>query len=135
MKAFKHAFTIAFSYDSLDPGATELNESAIRDQVTIKVHELFRNDELLEAVGAPFDTYEFTVNVYSSETGFVVDINDQLFEMSHNANMPNGVNLYIGRVHECQGFIEGLHLLSDGVALPSGLIAGIEQRLNAGGAG
>jgi hypothetical protein len=62
---------------------------------------------------------------------YIVLIHEDFFEMSSDANMPNGVNLYFGR--EEQGLIKELFLfdkkeimLGD---LPKGTLLGIIERL------
>ena len=134
MKAFNHAFTIAFSYESLDPDATEIDDKAIRDAIISRAEDAYDNNEILEAIGAPFDSYEFPVEVYKTEHDFMVVINGNIFEMSHNASSPNGANIHIGNSSACryEEMDRDYEKLPDDAVLPAGVVSAIEQRLNEG---
>lgn len=57
--AWNHAFDIAFSLVSQRQDASDVNPQAIRNAILGRLATL-TDDELMEAVGAPFDTYEET---------------------------------------------------------------------------
>lgn len=53
---YDHAFDIAFSLRSHAPDASDVTASQLRRAIGIRLARL-SDDELLEAVGAPWDTY------------------------------------------------------------------------------
>ena len=57
MPAFNHAFDIAFSLVSSDPKAADVTPQMLRAALIARLQSL-PDDQLLEAVGAPFDTYQ-----------------------------------------------------------------------------
>ncbi len=59
MPAFNHAFDIAFSLVSSDACASDVTPQMLRTALIARLQALSDN-ELLEAVGAPFDTYQHT---------------------------------------------------------------------------
>lgn len=54
---FNHAFSIAFSLDSHDADGNDAKPTAIRRAIYERLASI-DDDELIEAVGAPFDSYE-----------------------------------------------------------------------------
>lgn len=59
MKTFNHAYTIAFSIVSNHREGDDIVPQAFRHAVLNRLAAL-TDDELIEAVGMPFDTYEET---------------------------------------------------------------------------
>lgn len=57
MTRYDHAFTIAFSLQSATSDARDVGPAAIRTAILARLASL-PDDELIEAVGAPYDTYE-----------------------------------------------------------------------------
>lgn len=55
---YNHAFDIAFSLVSEHPTGEDVTAEQVRDAIIARVHSAYASGELLEAVGAPFDTYE-----------------------------------------------------------------------------
>jgi len=55
---YNHAFDIAFSLVSEHPTGEDVTEEQMRDAILDWVRWRYVRGELLEAVGAPFDTYE-----------------------------------------------------------------------------
>lgn len=62
---YDHAFTLAFSLCSRDPSGLEIEPAEIR-QAIIERLALLSDDELLEAIGAPFDTYDVNQSLDSN---------------------------------------------------------------------
>lgn len=65
-KQYNHAYTIAFSVVDEDPTGENVTAQSLRKALLARVASL-SDDELIEAAGLPFDTYE--------ETGDIHDIN------------------------------------------------------------
>lgn len=38
------------------------------------------------------------MKAYNTSTGYIIEIAGEAYEMSENANMPNGVNMYLGAI-------------------------------------
>ena len=57
MPAYDHAFTIAFSMKSNHPEAEDITPQQFRHAILARLAAVV-DDELLEAVGPPFDTYQ-----------------------------------------------------------------------------
>lgn len=57
MPRYDHAYTIAFSIKSHHPHGDDITPQQFRHAILARLAALVDN-ELLEAVGAPFDTYE-----------------------------------------------------------------------------
>lgn len=57
MTKYNHAFDIAFEIVTDEPEGNVTEEQVIFALIA-RVMQLSANDELLEAVGAPFDTYK-----------------------------------------------------------------------------
>lgn len=57
---YDHAFTIAFSLVSSDPSGRDVTPSQLRAAILSRLESL-ADDELIEAVGAPYDSYEMDV--------------------------------------------------------------------------
>lgn len=56
MKTYDHAFTIAFSIKSHHPEGDDITSQQYRHAILARLASLV-DDELLEAVGAPYDTF------------------------------------------------------------------------------
>lgn len=54
---YNHAFTIAFSLTSSDPSGCDIDAASLRIAILTRLEHL-TDDELIEAIGAPFDTFE-----------------------------------------------------------------------------
>lgn len=54
---FNHAFDIAFSLETSDPSGATTTARQFRDAILRRLDSL-SDDELIEAVGLPFDSYE-----------------------------------------------------------------------------
>lgn len=56
---YNHAFTVAFQVaGSLDKGGDDVTAEQMRDALRNRVNALMAAGEMLEAVGAPFDTFQ-----------------------------------------------------------------------------
>jgi hypothetical protein len=55
---YNHAFDIAFSIVSDHPTGEDVTAEQVREALIQRVHTAYSSGELLEAIGAPFDTYE-----------------------------------------------------------------------------
>lgn len=56
---YNHAFTLAFQLGgSLTEDGEDVSAEQMRDALRARINALMDNDEMLEAVGAPFDTFE-----------------------------------------------------------------------------
>jgi hypothetical protein len=63
---------------------------------------------------------------FKNELGFFIVIDEDVFEMNTQANLPNGVNLYLGTIKELDKKAFGKRIaLRD---LPGGVLEGIELR-------
>jgi len=63
---------------------------------------------------------------YKNEISYIITIDDDVFEMDSKANLPNGVNLYIGKKNEINRRFFGKRIaLRD---LPEGVLEGIKIR-------
>jgi hypothetical protein len=59
MKTYNHAFTIAFSVGgSTHPEGEDVTQEQLAIAILKRIADLVNNNELVEAVGLPFDTYE-----------------------------------------------------------------------------
>jgi len=58
MKKYNHAFDIAFSIVSAHPSGEDITAEQALDAIIERVKKAYASGELLEAMGAPFDTYE-----------------------------------------------------------------------------
>jgi len=57
MTTYNHAFTIAFSIESKHPEGDDITPQQYRLGILARLAAL-PDDELFEAIGLPFDTYE-----------------------------------------------------------------------------
>ena len=57
-KKFNHAFTIAFSLECDDPTGKHVTVTQLTEALCRRIADLIENDEMHEAVGMPFDTFE-----------------------------------------------------------------------------
>ncbi|MEE9383195.1 MAG: hypothetical protein V3V08_07260 [Nannocystaceae bacterium] len=57
-KKFNHAFTLGFSVESDDPRGADIPTSVITEALLFRIANLIECDEMYEAIGLPFDTYE-----------------------------------------------------------------------------
>ena len=83
---FDHAMTIAFSLRSEHPSGEDLTAQQIRKAL---YHRLVRldDDELIEATGAPFDTYEVDQSVPVPIPALPAEITQQsTFQVDHEAS-------------------------------------------------
>jgi hypothetical protein len=55
---YNHAFDIAFSVVSEHPAGEDVTAEQVREALIKRVIQAYDSGELLEAVGAPFDTYK-----------------------------------------------------------------------------
>ena len=56
---YNHAFTIAFSVPgSKCPDGEDVTAEQMAAALQLRIKDLMANDEMLEAVGAPFDTFK-----------------------------------------------------------------------------
>jgi len=55
---YNHAFAIAFSLVSEHPTGEDVTAEQARDAIIARVHSAYVSGELLEAIDAPYDTYE-----------------------------------------------------------------------------
>jgi hypothetical protein len=59
MKTYNHAYSIAFSVsNSTHPEGEDLTQEQLVSAILKRVADLIDNNEMREAVGLPFDTYE-----------------------------------------------------------------------------
>ena len=58
MKKYNHAFDIAFSVISKNENGDDITAEEFAAAIRQRVDDLLSSGELLEAVGAPWDTYE-----------------------------------------------------------------------------
>ena len=58
MKKYNHAFDIAFSIVSLHPSGEDITAEEVLHALIKRAQNAYASGELLEAIGAPFDTYE-----------------------------------------------------------------------------
>lgn len=79
MQSFNHAFTVAFEVSgSKCPEGEDVTADQLEAALTRRIKSLMDSGEMLEAVGAPFDTHEednrepFTVIAFVEETGQLV---------------------------------------------------------------
>lgn len=59
MTSYDHAFTIAFSVKSDTPDASDITPAILRAAIVRRLASL-PDDQMLEAVGAPFDTSDIS---------------------------------------------------------------------------
>ena len=58
MTTYNHAYTLAFALGgSTDEAGEDFTPEQLRNAILKRVEDLMNNDELLEALGSPFDTY------------------------------------------------------------------------------
>jgi len=57
MKKYNHAFTVAFAVNSDNEGGY-VTQNELMEALLNRLNDLVDNDELEEACGLPFDTYE-----------------------------------------------------------------------------
>lgn len=58
-KTYNHAFDIAFCVrGSTDPEGNDVTAEMMREALELRIKELMSDGCMLEAAGAPFDTYE-----------------------------------------------------------------------------
>lgn len=58
VKTYNHAFTLAFSVSgSNDPEGLDITAEQFYTAIIKRAKSLLANDEMLEAIGAPFDSY------------------------------------------------------------------------------
>ena len=55
---YNHAFDIAFSVVSEHSTGEDVTAEQVREALISRVNSAYESGELLEAIGAPFDTYE-----------------------------------------------------------------------------
>ena len=66
------------------------------------------------------------VKAYKNELGYIITIDKDVFEMNTQANLPSGVNLYLGTIDERDKKVFGKRItLRD---LPGGVLEGIRIR-------
>jgi hypothetical protein len=59
MKTYNHAYTLAFSVsNSTHPEGEDVTQTQLAIAILRRVADLVNNNEMVEAVGLPFDTYE-----------------------------------------------------------------------------
>lgn len=56
--AYNHAFTIAFSLENESPTGEDTTAKEMHIALLKRLVDLMENDEIEEAVGMPYDTYE-----------------------------------------------------------------------------
>lgn len=59
---YNHLFDIAFSVVSEHPVGEDVTAEQVREALISRVNRAYESGELLEAIGAPFYTYEETGN-------------------------------------------------------------------------
>ena len=57
MKKYNHAFTVAFTVVTTNE-ADKVTEKELLAGLTRRLADLIEHDEIIEAVGMPYDTYE-----------------------------------------------------------------------------
>ena len=57
MTKYNHAYTFAFSLESFDPDGDDVLPHMLRQALVMRAAEI-DDDEMVEATGAPWDTYE-----------------------------------------------------------------------------
>jgi len=79
MKSFNHAYTVAFEVrGSSCPDGEDVTADKLQAALTDRIKNLMDSGEMLQAVGAPYDTYEedkrepFTVIAFVEDTGQIV---------------------------------------------------------------
>jgi len=55
---YSHAFDIAFEVISNEKDGSDVTADMIADALRDRIKSLLHNDEMIEACGCPFDTYE-----------------------------------------------------------------------------
>jgi hypothetical protein len=58
MARFNHAFELAFSLETDREDASDVTPEMLREALLERIRTLDANNELAEACGAPWDTYE-----------------------------------------------------------------------------
>lgn len=58
MPLYNHAFTIAYSLTSKHPTGDDITQDQHLRALLLRIEDLIKCNEMLEAVGMPFDTYE-----------------------------------------------------------------------------
>jgi hypothetical protein len=58
MTRYNHAFDIAFEVISYEEDGSDVTAEMLADALRDRIDSLFDNDEMIEACGCPFDTYE-----------------------------------------------------------------------------
>lgn len=58
MSKYNHAFDIAFSITSENPTGEDVTAEQVLEALINRAKTAYANGELLEAIGAPFDSYE-----------------------------------------------------------------------------
>lgn len=88
---YNHAFTIAFALETPHPGDS-VPADDIRDALRRRLHEL-NDDELVEAVGMPFETYNVVItNDQRAEwAAFALDEYGRRKEGRANYDVPEGM--------------------------------------------
>ena len=73
---YNHAFDIAFSVVSEHPTGEDVTAEQVREVLIKRVIQAYDSGELLEAIGAPFDTYE--EEVYEKEASYAQEAEERL---------------------------------------------------------
>lgn len=55
---YNHAYDIAFSVISEHPNGEDVTAEQVLEAIISRVKRAYASGELLESIGAPFDTYE-----------------------------------------------------------------------------
>jgi hypothetical protein len=58
MGRYSHVFTIAFSLESDSHDAEDVTAQRLANAARLRINECLENDEMLEAVGSPDQTFE-----------------------------------------------------------------------------
>ena len=58
MTRYDHAYTVAFSLTSNHPTGEDVTADQAYTALRARIKGLMENEEMLEAIGAPYDTYE-----------------------------------------------------------------------------
>ena len=73
---YNHAFDIAFRVVSEHPTGEDVTAEQVREALIKRVIQAYDSGELLEAIGAPFDTYE--EEVYEKEASYAQEAEERL---------------------------------------------------------
>ena len=98
------------------------------ERVNDRVRKILRKAGAREMLGAPenIDGHEVTITYNGIDYAVIID--ESVYEMNQHANMPNGVNIYLGELYEIRPeALEGDQIKF--AQSPQGLQVGIRMRM------